>query len=206
MIFIIKEKRIKILKEDYGKMLWLSFVVIPMNQFLFLYAIKFTSAANAALLYGTTPVLVLVFSHFMLGEKLTKQKIAGVLLAFCGVVMIIFERGISFSSEYTYGNVIMFIAVIGWSLYTIQGKPMVVKYGAFHVASLSMIGGMVLFLPLGIYGVSRFDLSTLTVTHWEGILYLGLGTSVVSPIFYGIMRSEKWRRQRSQYLRMPSQS
>jgi drug/metabolite transporter (DMT)-like permease len=70
--------------------------------------------------------------------------------------------------------------VIAWSLYTIQGKPMVIKYGAFHVASLSMIGGMILFLPLGIYGAIRFDLSTLTTVHWEGILYLGLGTSVIS--------------------------
>lgn len=86
----------------------------------------------------------------------------------------------------------MFVAVIGWSLYTIQGKPMVVKYGAFHVASLSMIGGMVIFLPLGIYGVSRFDMSTLTVTRWEGILYLGLGTSVASYFlwYYAIGKME----------------
>ena len=100
ILFIIKEKRIKILKADYGKMLWLSFVVIPLNQFLFLYGIKFTTAANAALLYATTPVLVLVFSHLMLGEKLTKRKIAGVLIAFCGVALIIFEHGVSFSSDY----------------------------------------------------------------------------------------------------------
>ena len=192
IIFIIKEKRIKILREDYGKMLWLAFIVIPVNQFLFLYAIKFTTAANAALLYATTPVLVLVFSHFMIGERLTKQKVIGVLLAFCGAVMIIFEHGVSFSSGYTYGNVVMFIAVIAWSLYTIQGKPMVVKYGAFHVASLSMIGGMLLFLPLGVYGASRFDLSTLTAAHWEGILYLGLGTSVVSYFlwYYAIGKIE----------------
>jgi len=192
ILFIIKEKRIKILKADYGKMLWLSFIVIPLNQFLFLYAIKFTTAANASLLYATTPVLVLVFSHLMLGEKLTRRKITGVLIAFCGVAMIIFEHGVSFSSDYTYGNVVMFVAVIAWSLYTIQGKPLVVKYGAFHIASLSMIGGMVLFLPLGIYGVSRFDLSTLTITHWEAILYLGLGTSVVSYFlwYYAIGKME----------------
>ncbi len=174
-LFIIKEKRVRILRIDYGRMLWLSFIVIPLNQFLFLYGISFTTAANAALLYATTPVLVLVLSHLMLGEKLTKRKIIGVLIAFFGVALVIFEHGMSFSSDYTYGNVVMFIAVIAWSLYTIQGKPLVVKYGAFHVASLSMIGGMVLFLPLGIYGVSRFDLSTLTISHWEGILYLALG-------------------------------
>ncbi len=179
-IFIIREKRIKIRREDYGMMLWLSFIVIPINQFLFLYGIKFTTAANAALLYAMTPVLVLLFSYFMLGEKMTKMKVTGVLLAFCGVALVVFEHGVNFSSGYTYGNVIMFIAVVAWSLYTIQGKPMVVKYGAFHVASLSMIGGMILFLPLGIYGVARFDLSTLTASHWEGILYLGLGTSVIS--------------------------
>ncbi|HTY09789.1 MAG TPA: DMT family transporter [Bacteroidota bacterium] len=179
-IFIVREKKIKIRKEDYGMMLWLSFIVIPLNQFLFLYGIKYTTAANASLLYATTPVLVLVFSHFVLREKLTSMKIGGVLTAFCGVTLVIFEHGVSLSSDYTFGNIIMFVAVIAWSLYTIQGKPMVVKYGAFHVASLSMIGGMILFLPLGIYGLSRFDLSTLTAAHWEGILYLGLGTSVAS--------------------------
>jgi len=192
ILFLIKEKRIKIQREDYAKMLWLAFVVIPLNQFLFLYGIKYTTAANASLLYATTPVLVLVFSHIMLGEKLTKQKIAGVFIAFCGVAVIIFEHGVSFSSDYTYGNIVMFVAVIAWSLYTIQGKPMVVKYGAFHVASLSMIGGMLLFLPIGVYGVSRFDLSTLTVSHWEGILYLGLGTSVISYFlwYYAIGKLE----------------
>jgi drug/metabolite transporter (DMT)-like permease len=179
-IFIIREKRIKIRREDYGMMLWLSFIVIPINQFFFLYGIKFTTAANAALLYATTPVLVLIFSHFMLGDKMTRRKVAGVLIAFCGVVLVVFERGVNFSSGYTYGNVVMFIAVIAWSLYTIQGKPMVVKYGAFHVASLSMIGGSILFLPLGVYGFAHFDLSTLTALHWQGILYLGLGTSVIS--------------------------
>lgn len=179
-IFAIREGRIKIRREDYGMMLWLSFIVIPLNQFLFLYGIKFTTAANAALLYATTPVMVLVFSHFMLGEKMTRRRVTGVLLAFCGVALVVFEHGVSFSSGYTYGNVVMFIAVVAWSLYTIQGKPMVIKYGAFHVASLSMIGGMILFLPLGIYGVSRFDLSTLTVADWHAILYLGLGTSVIA--------------------------
>ena len=83
-LFIIKEKRVRILRIDYGRMLWLSFIVIPLNQFLFLYGIKFTTAANAALLYATTPVLVLVLSHLMLGEKLTKRKIIGVLIAFFG--------------------------------------------------------------------------------------------------------------------------
>jgi len=192
IVFVIREKKIKIQREDYGKMLWLAFIVIPLNQFLFLYGIKYTTAANAALLYATTPVLVLVFSHLMLGENLTKQKIAGVVIAFCGVAVIIFEHGVSLSSDYTYGNVVMFVAVIAWSLYTIQGKPMVVKYGAFHVASLSMIGGMILFLPLGIYGVSRFELSTLTISHWEGILYLGLGTSVISYFlwYYAIGKLE----------------
>lgn len=192
LIFAIKEKKIKIRREDWGRMLWLAFIVIPLNQFLFLYGIKFTTAANAALLYATTPVDVLVFSYLMLGERMSKLKIAGVLLAFSGVALTVFEHGVSFASEYTYGNVVIFIAVVAWSLYTIQGKPLVIKYGAFHVAALSMIGGAVMFLPLGIYGISQFDLSSLTTSHWEGILYLGLGTSVISYFlwYYAIGKIE----------------
>ena len=179
-IFLIREKRVKVRREDFGMMLWLSFIVIPVNQFLFLYGIKFTTAANAALLYAMTPVLVLIFSYVMMGERMSRRKVVGVLLAFCGVAVVVFEHGVSLSSDYTYGNLVMFVAVVAFSLYTIQGKRMVVKYGAFHVASLTMIGGAIMFLPIGLYGLTNFNLSTLTAAHWEGICYLGLGTSVAS--------------------------
>jgi drug/metabolite transporter (DMT)-like permease len=178
-IFFIKEKRIKVKREDYAMLAWLSFLCIPLNQFLFLYGIRFTPAANGALLYATTPSFVLVLSHFMLKETITRRKLIGVAIAFIGVLVVVFERGIDLSADYVWGNAILALAVLAWALYTIQGKKMIIKYGAFHISALSMIGGTIMFLPLGLYGLGEFNFSSMTTLHWQGIVYLGLGTSIL---------------------------
>ena len=183
-LFYIREKKIKIQKEDYARMVWLSFVAIPINQFLYLYGMKFTLAANGALLYATTPAFVLVLSHFILGEKLSLYKIIGVIVAFIGVLLIVFERGVDFSSDYFFGNVMILIAVVAWALYGVQGKKLIAKYGAFHVSALTVIGGAILFVPLGTASMFWFDITEISGGDWFGILYLALGTSVVGYVLW----------------------
>jgi drug/metabolite transporter (DMT)-like permease len=179
VIFFAKEKRIRVLREDYAMLAWLSFLCIPVNQFLFLYGIRFTPAANGALLYATTPSFVLVLSSVLLKETITRRKLVGVAIAFIGVLVVVFERGVDLSAGYVWGNFILLLAVIAWALYTIQGKKLIVKYGAFHISALSMIGGTLMFLPLGLFGLAGFDFGTMTSLHWQGIVYLALGTSIL---------------------------
>ncbi|MDD8017731.1 MAG: DMT family transporter [Bacteroidota bacterium] len=183
-IFALREKRIKIQKEDYAVVIWLSFIAIPINQFFYLYGMKFTLAANGALLYATTPAFVLVFSRVLLGEALTKYKVIGVIIAFIGVSIVIFERGIDFSSDYFFGNVMILVAVMAWALYGVQGKKLIAKYGAFHISSLTVICGALLFIPPGAASLTWFDATTISINNWFGILYLALGTSVISYVLW----------------------
>ncbi|MHB1049889.1 MAG: DMT family transporter [Bacteroidota bacterium] len=184
LLFIIREKRIRIQKEDWKLLIWLSMLAIPINQYLYLYGMKFTLAANGALLYATTPAFVLVFSRLLLGEPLTTHKIIGVIVAFIGVSIVIFERGIDFSSDYFFGNVMILFAVIAWALYAIQGKKLIARYGSFHVSSLTIITGALLFVPPGMASLTWFDVSSISVNNWFGILYLALGTSVVGYVLW----------------------
>lgn len=180
LLFIVREKRIKLKREDWGRMLWLSFLCVPLNQFLYLYGIKFTLASNGALLYGMTPALVLVLAHFILNEALTRTKVIGVVTAFAGISIVMFERGIDFGSDYFYGNLMVFLAVIAWALYAIEGKKLMKEYGAFRISALSLIGGGLWFLPVGVVDISFNGFPSITTGGWIGILYLGLGTSIVS--------------------------
>jgi drug/metabolite transporter (DMT)-like permease len=165
-------------------LVWLSLLAIPINQYFYLYGMKFTLAANGALLYATTPAFILVFSRIILGEPMTQYKIIGVIIAFIGVGIVIVERGIDFSSDYFFGNVMILIAVIAWALYAIQGKRMIGRYGSFHVSSLTIITGALLFAPPGMASLAWFDVSTISVNNWFGILYLALGTSVVGYVLW----------------------
>jgi drug/metabolite transporter (DMT)-like permease len=175
---MIRSSKLNIMKEDYRKIALLSFLAIPVNQFLFLLAMKYTTPANASLLYGTTPAMVLLLSFFMKKETLTLRKGLGVTIAFCGIMLVVFERGVDFRSNYTLGNALLIVAVIAWALYTVHGQPMIVKYGAFPVSALTMIIGTIMFLPIGLIGTISFDFASLTINHWGALLYLSIGTSI----------------------------
>ncbi len=190
--YLVAKKRFQFHKADYKRILWLSLLAIPINQFLFLAGMRYSTPANAALLYGSTPAVVLVVSHFLGKEQITFRKSLGVGVAFLGIALIVFQHGIDFHSGYTFGNLLFLFAVIAWGLYTVQGRSLTIKYGAFPTSAATMILGGVLFMPIGVFGVANFDFSTLTLTHWGGLLYLAIATSVLSYYlwYYALERIE----------------
>jgi drug/metabolite transporter (DMT)-like permease len=192
IIFLIREKRIRIERSDRFKMITLGALAIPLNQFAFLIAIGLTTPSNASLFYATTPVFVMIFSAILLHERSLLFAKIGVVIGFVGIAVVIFERGINFSSDYTLGNIIMIVAVCAWGLYTVLGRPLVLKYGSFHVSALSMIIGAVLFIPIGIVPALRFDYTTIGLAHLYGLLYLGIGTSIIAYFlwYYALGRIE----------------
>jgi len=192
LFLLTQGHRLKIAREDWKQLAMLGFLGIPVNQFFYLYGLKFSTAANGALLYATTPVFILVLSSVVLKERMTKRKTIGILLAFAGVAIVVFERGVDFSSEYTFGNLMILIAVLAWALFTIYGKPMILKYGAMQTTSVAMLTGTVIFLPIGLLFSLGFPYSQLGSGHWAGILYLGIGTSIFGYLlwYYALGRIE----------------
>lgn len=193
-LLLMRGAKIHVVRRDW-KRLFLLGLLGTGNQLFYMYGIHFTTAANGALLYATTPVIVLVFSRIFLDERITPQKTAGIVLAFVGVSIVIFERGISISSEHTYGNIVVLIAVVAWGLFTIFGKSMVIKYGALQSTSLAAFLGGLMLLPFGVISTSRFEFSRLSSLDWFGIFYLGIGTSIVSYVlwYYALRRIEASR-------------
>jgi drug/metabolite transporter (DMT)-like permease len=62
LLLVLRGRRPAIRREDYVLVFALSFLAIPVNQFFFLYGMKYTIPSNAALLYATTPI-EFFFSH-----------------------------------------------------------------------------------------------------------------------------------------------
>lgn len=162
----------------------LGFLSVPINQFVFLYGMRFTTATDAALLYATTPVLVLIFSRIYLKEKLRSTKIAGAALAFTGVAIIVLENGFHIGLSHVKGDLFVFIGVIAWSLYTTFGRKLVVTYGAVSTTVFGALIGTSLFMPIGIYSSIGFNYGAVSTAQWIEILYLALGTSVAGYILW----------------------
>ena len=192
LVVLLRKGRIVIARADYGSILLLSFLAIPANQFLFLTALKHTTPTNASLMYAMTPTVVLVISSLMGGERLSWKKTAGVFIAFGGIVLVVFEHGIDLACDYTLGNLLLAAAVLSWALYTVKGRPMILKYGAFSTSAVTMILGTLMFLPVGALNAAEFDYSRLTPAHWGGLMYLAAGTSIFAYFlwYYALGRIE----------------
>lgn len=179
LIWAIVLKRglpVQIPKSDWLKVLGMGLLGSFVYQGLFIIGIDFTYSANAAVMLGTIPIWVGVFSHFFTSDKLSSLKGIGVILGFIGVLTIIVggERRIDFSSDSFLGDIIMVLAAMVWAGYTLLSKPMLKKYPPIvYSALMSTVGGIALIMA-GIPPMTQLPWTDISLAAWGGLLYSGL--------------------------------
>ncbi len=167
-------------KSDLPLLFLLSFLIYPVNQAFFLIGISYTLPTHAALLYASTPVWIYLLSILRKEEEASHGKTFGIAVALAGVVAFFTEKGIALKWDYFFGNILVLIAVWAWAAYSVLGRPLVRKKGAFTVTAWASIIGTLLYSPLGIYRAASFDYSGVGVVGWFGVAYTAILTSVIA--------------------------
>lgn len=171
-------------KRDYWKIIGLGFLIIPFNQTAYLYGQKLTGAGHGALLFSTAPIWIFLGGLFYLKEKFAVRRAVGVVLGLIGVIIIMTSGAIELGSEYLLGDMIIFIAVLAWSAFTILGRPLVLKYGAFRVTAYALASGSAMYFPFGLYRAFIFDYHKTNFGAWLTVVYAALGVSVVAYVLW----------------------
>jgi len=97
-------------------------------EFVFLYpGISLTLAARGTVLLYTAPFFVAIGAHFVLGDRLTPSRVAGLLLAFGGVVVALADRGGGGGGGDWRGDLMCLAAGAMWALTTliVKASPLV---------------------------------------------------------------------------------
>jgi drug/metabolite transporter (DMT)-like permease len=128
--------------------LWLGLLAVPANQGLFLLGMYYAPASHGALLYASSPIMVLALSASCLGERVTPGKVVGVLLGFSGVAVVLLGQGLRLSTTTLIGDVILLGAVLCWAGYTILSKPVLERYSPLYVTGASFVIGALLLVPV----------------------------------------------------------
>lgn len=93
-------------------------------EFILIFAgLEYTSAARGTLMVNAMPFWMLLCGHFLLGEKITARKLAGLVLAFAGV-MVIFSDDLSVAGPHAiWGDLLCLLAGILWAgtIFVIKG-------------------------------------------------------------------------------------
>jgi drug/metabolite transporter (DMT)-like permease len=173
-------------KMEWRNLLMVGFLGVTLNQICFLWGLKFTLPAHAALLYALTPTVVLMMAWARGFERPTLSKLTGLLLAFSGVIWLFLGRTDTsvLPPHWMRGDALILLAVIAWAGYTVMSRPLVQRHGAQKATTLSILFGVALFAPLGSLGLPQLDLHAIPREAWMGLFYLGLFTSVVSYLLW----------------------
>ncbi len=136
--------------------------------------INLTSASESSLIVGSNPVFISLLGHWYLNERLTLSKLAGVILAFSGVAVIVIGNGLeglTTSFRGVMGDLLCLGAVLSWAVYSVYGKRKLLALNSYEVTAYPSVYGALLLMPLAFY--EGFSLPS-SLGSWLCVLYLSL--------------------------------
>jgi drug/metabolite transporter (DMT)-like permease len=161
------------------------------NILLFFLALTMTTANAAAVIYAATPILTALLSGKVVGEKLTRRKAIGILLAFIGVLFILILPSMNKGHVPigdTRGNIIIFIAACSWALYTIGSRYLIAqkKYTTLTISTVSIATTTLITLVFSLITNPPQELTALFTTPklFGTALYMGLFVTVGMYLLY----------------------
>ena len=156
-------------------------------HFCYFVALRLAPPVEANLINYTWPLLIVVFSALLPGERLRWFHLAGVLMGLVGAVLLIGREGLSHSSAHMAGYGVAFLSALIWSSYSVLSRRVghvptdTVAWFCGGTALLALICHLALEATVWPVGVG-----------WIGVLCLGLGP-VGSAFFfwdYGVKRGD----------------
>jgi drug/metabolite transporter (DMT)-like permease len=177
----------KIDKRDYIKFFVAAIFGVVINMLLFLKGLELTTPISASVIVTITPIIILVLSYFFLQEKITKLKIVGVILGFCGgILLTTLGTSTRIGDNLPLGNLFIFINVISYSIYIILIKKLTNKYHPFTFIKWLFLFGFFMVLPFGYSEVMEIQWHTFTPYVWFSVLFVVVGatfgTYLLNPI------------------------
>lgn len=177
--FILPSEKVD--KRDLIKMFICAFFGVAINQILFFEGLNLSTPINASIIITVIPVLILIFAHFILKERITTPKVIGIILGATGAVMIVLSAGNGeFKASTMLGNLFIFINAGSWALYLVLVKPLMERYESTTVMKWIFFFGLIIIFPFTITSFSATSFSTIPVTIWLSIGFVVFGATILA--------------------------
>lgn len=176
-LFIARPERLKELRQP--PKVWLAGVGGLFGyHFLYFTALRNAPAVEAGLIAYLWPLLIVVGSALLPGEKLGWHHIVGAFSGLAGTVLIVAKNGIAFDPAYSLGYAAAFLCAFTWAAYSLISRK-------FEAVSTDVVTGFCLATAI-LSLICHLGLETTvwpdTVQQWVAVV--GLGLLPVGLAFY----------------------
>jgi drug/metabolite transporter (DMT)-like permease len=159
------------------------------------------TAGDSALLVASSPVLIALLAGVVGMDRLTVPKLAGALLAFAGVALVVTGGQLASGSSLA-GYALTLTAAVVWAVYTVLGTRMLRQVDPLTATAWTVLGGTLFLLPFGLFEAATTPSVPVTPEAVVAVIYSGAlaaGTANVL-VFYAITIVGPARASATQFL------
>ncbi|MCZ8177729.1 MAG: EamA family transporter [Rhizobium sp.] len=177
LLFIARPERLKELRQP--PKVWLAGVGGLFGyHFLYFTALRNAPAVEAGLIAYLWPLLIVVGSALLPGEKLGWHHIVGALCGLAGTALIVGKNGFAFDPAYSLGYFTAFLCAFTWAAYSLVSRK-------FEKVSTDVVTGFCLatsILSLVCHLALETTIWPENMSQWAAVI--GLGLLPVGLAFY----------------------
>ena len=179
--------------SDFAYLALLGFLGVTFHQWLQATGLQTARATTTAWIVATIPVFTALLGWLVLKEKMGWVRVAGIVVAALGVLLIVSDgdiRSLVSGEAGTFGDVLVLISAVNWAVYTILSRRELSRHPAARMMFYVMLSGW-LFSCIWIFGFGPglSEIPNLTFNGWTAILVLGIfGSGLAYIAWYDALR------------------
>jgi drug/metabolite transporter (DMT)-like permease len=168
----------------WGSIVAMGLLGVALYYALFNFSLRYTSASQGALVQSCIPAMTALVAVLWLRERASGMRWFGIALSIAGVLLVFSNVPDSGARATLLGNVLMFLTVVCWGVYTSIAKrsadgsdPVIVTTGIAAVGAIAL-------LPMAISEVVSQGMPHVGGAGWLAVAYLGAGASGIAYLLY----------------------
>ena len=179
---LLPKNRMRLAKKDIFTVAVCGLTGIMLYAVLQNIAMQWTSASSATLIIASYPVITLLLESLIYKAKLSALKIAGILIAIGGVVILSYVKPDARQQGELLGSLLLVAAGVVWAVYNLMTKKVVNRYPPVTLLFYTTLFGTLFMLPMAL--IERGQWATPTAMSFSMMLFLGVFCSVAAFLLY----------------------
>lgn len=169
---VVKSDRIQ--RCDYLKIFVASFLIITVNQALYIVGIGYTSPIDSAVMSTLTPVFTMICAAIFLKLPITVLKAVGVVFGLVGALIMVVGQvsGAADAENPMLGDSMCMVAQLCAALYYVLFKDIITKYSAFTLMRSMFVCSSCTFGLLMLPEILKTDFTVFGWSEWLSLGYI----------------------------------
>ena len=177
-----REHTLRVERGDVRFMIVVAALGIWLNQLTFTYAVRLTTAATVALMFGTLPIFVALVAQAFRLERLHARHWLATVVSFFGVALV--AAGASGGLSGGLGGILLGLgAALTWAAYSVAMGPLMQRYSPYRISAFMLLVGSI---PLLVSALGQ-----LVAQDWQGLSALAWACFFYS-LFFSLVFTNIW--------------